>query len=304
VTQPDRGKKSTVQRVRTFVGGLDEKKRAAEEQIARQRERRRSVQVLFGSFDLDRRTGGSLLAGGIAYRLFLWLLPFALFSASVVRLVSDVGERNTSDIAKDVGMNAAMISAVAQASDSVGRNALWLLCVGLFLTFMATGSLWKALRAASALAWGVTVSRPASWIRTTALVMGALFCTLALQLAFGALYGGNLLTDLSATLLVVLVNAGIGAYACLRLPHPDGVSWLGFVPGALFFAVGSELLRLFTAIYLAGRLERVDELYGALGISAVFMGFLYLTARLMVAGLALNAEAGRENLGAEAGGER
>jgi len=36
--------------------------------------------------DLDRRRAGSLLAGGIAFRIFLWLLPAALFAAALVRV--------------------------------------------------------------------------------------------------------------------------------------------------------------------------------------------------------------------------
>src|SRR4051794_23003688 len=40
---------------------------------------------------LDRRRAGSLLAGGIAFRIFLWLLPAALFVAALVGLVRPTG---------------------------------------------------------------------------------------------------------------------------------------------------------------------------------------------------------------------
>src|SRR4051794_9761320 len=41
--------------------------------------------------DLDRRRAGSLLAGGIAFRLFLWLLPASLFVAALAGLVRPTG---------------------------------------------------------------------------------------------------------------------------------------------------------------------------------------------------------------------
>ena len=54
--------------------------------------------------------------------------------------------------------------------------------------------------------------------------------------------------------------------------------------------VGADLLRLVTQFYLAvGWLGRVDDLYGALGLAAVFMAWLYLVARLVVASFAVSA---------------
>jgi uncharacterized BrkB/YihY/UPF0761 family membrane protein len=42
-------------------------------------------------------------------------------------------------------------------------------------------------------------------------------------------------------------------------------------------------------VYFAGRLGRVDDLYGALGLAAVFMAWLYLGGRLIVACFAVSA---------------
>jgi uncharacterized BrkB/YihY/UPF0761 family membrane protein len=49
-------------------------------------------------------------------------------------------------------------------------------------------------------------------------------------------------------------------------------------------------MRVATSVYFAGRLERVSDLYGAIGLATVFMVWLYLVGRLVVAGTALNAE--------------
>ena len=73
------------------------------------------------------------------------------------------------------------------------------------------------------------------------------------------------------------------------LPHAEDAPWTAFLPGAIVLAVGADLLRLVTQVYLAGRLGRVDDLYGALGVAAVFMAWLYLVARLLVASFAVSA---------------
>ena len=43
------------------------------------------------------------------------------------------------------------------------------------------------------------------------------------------------------------------------------------------------------SLYFAGKLERSAGLYGGLGLAAVFLAWLYLLGRLMVAAVNLNA---------------
>ena len=87
------------------------------------------------------------------------------------------------------------------------------------------------------------------------------------------------------------------------LPHAEDTPWTAFLPGAIVLAVGADLLRIVTQVYLAGRLGRVDDLYGALGVAAVFMAWLYLVARLLVASFAVSATRWRCR-GGRGGGRR
>ena len=43
-----------------------------------------SVAVPFRAIDRNRRVAAGVLAGGIAYRLFLWLLPFGLVGLALL----------------------------------------------------------------------------------------------------------------------------------------------------------------------------------------------------------------------------
>ncbi len=46
-----------------------------------------SVDVSFGAVDRDHRVAAGVLAGGIAYRFFLWTFPFTLVIAGVLGLI-------------------------------------------------------------------------------------------------------------------------------------------------------------------------------------------------------------------------
>ena len=73
-----------------------------------------------------------------------------------------------------------------------------------------------------------------------------------------------------------------------KLPH-RARSWRDLLPGAVVVAVGMQALHLVVALYLAPKLGRSSELYGALGAATVILLWLYLVARLIVSGAFLNA---------------
>jgi uncharacterized BrkB/YihY/UPF0761 family membrane protein len=50
-----------------------------------------------------------------------------------------------------------------------------------------------------------------------------------------------------------------------------------------------QCLHLLVVYYLAAKLERAPELYGALGAATVFLLWLYLIARVIVSAAFLNA---------------
>jgi uncharacterized BrkB/YihY/UPF0761 family membrane protein len=54
-------------------------------------------------------------------------------------------------------------------------------------------------------------------------------------------------------------------------------------------ALGGQAIHLAVVLYLAPKLGRSSELYGALGAATVILLWLYLVARLLVAAAFLNA---------------
>jgi uncharacterized BrkB/YihY/UPF0761 family membrane protein len=85
------------------------------------------------------------------------------------------------------------------------------------------------------------------------------------------------------------IYTGLWMLASRALPRHDGVSWWGLVPGALLVGAGTQGLYLFNVLYLNHKIQTASAAYGALGVAASALLWLYLLGRLMVAAPVLNA---------------
>jgi len=101
----------------------------------------------------ERELGGGLLAGGVAFRVFLWLVPFGLVVAAVFSFWSEYDEDGLESAAREFGVGAAAAQAAAEALQTSDRNALAILAVGLVLLSWFTLGAVRALLLAHALAW-------------------------------------------------------------------------------------------------------------------------------------------------------
>lgn len=261
---------------------------------ARARSRHASVRVAFEAYERDSLHAGGLLAGGLAYRLFLWILPFALAVSTVSRLISSGTGNPPDQVARDWGMSRALIELVREATAESSESAVGLFVVGMVLTLWTGMGVLKGLRLASAITWGV---RPAPLIRplqaaaaTSLALSGLLVGTTAVALAFGG-YGAPVLVLVDGAIFITAAT-----WAALALPHPPGIGIRDVLPGAVLFAVGIGGLSVISRVYLADRIQRADNLYGAIGLATVFLLWLFLLARLVVAGLALNATLRQQRL--------
>jgi hypothetical protein len=95
----------------------------AKTEFERARERHASVRLVVQAFESDRRRAGGLLAGGLAYKVFLWLIPLVLFLVSAFGLVVDLAGDDPADLARQTGMTAALASAISQPSRRRRANA-------------------------------------------------------------------------------------------------------------------------------------------------------------------------------------
>lgn len=263
-------------------------KRQAAERVEQERERRSSVALAVETYERDKRLAGGLLAGGLAFRFFLWMLPFALLVVTTVSFVAQVGERDPSDVAESAGLSAAFAGTVSRAVRDSDNARIVLFLLGLYLTYAAGRSVVKALAVAHTVAWQLRERPRVRGWRGSVAFTGIALGSLALSTAARWLDHG-LVTDLLVTVVLVAAFAAVAVFVSRLLPHAEGAPWTAFVPGSVVFAIGVEALRLVSALYLAPRLARTPELYGAMGLASVYLLWLYLLARCVVASAFMNA---------------
>ncbi|HKI29594.1 MAG TPA: YhjD/YihY/BrkB family envelope integrity protein [Actinomycetota bacterium] len=277
-------KAGRVARARRSAAELE---RRARREFDYAKEQHPTVRLAVRAFESDRRRAGGLLAGGLAYRIFLWQIPLALFLVSALGLATELSGDDPADLARKTGMTAALAGAISQAVAASDSARWWLLTLGAFLTVWAGRGVYRGVRLVSELAWD-TRTPSGSALRGSLAVTGFGLLAIALQ-AFMPKIGQTLSLPALVRFVLGLILATSLAFAVLRLLPRADAPWTSVVPGAVLIGVGMRLLGLGVSTYFAYRLDHSDDLYGALGFAAVMMLFLFLVARLFVAAQFLNA---------------
>lgn len=153
---------------------------------------------------------------------------------------------------------------------------------------LAGRSLSKVMVAASCLAWRLPVSTKAP-VRVIgaviALVVGiGLFATIVnrIRAEFG-------LGVASLSFLAAFMAYGIAWMAISMLLPRATKDPSALLPGATLVGATLAAMQAISQVYLPDRLGRASQLYGAIGISLVTLGWFFILGRVMVLGMALDA---------------
>jgi len=242
-----------------------------------------------GAVDRDRRFGGGLLAGALAFRLFGALLPLALLVCVLVGYADSVDSAATRSAESATGIGGTLLDSVAQSSKlSAGTRWPVAIAAGVALLWSAILAA-KAIRAVHSLAWDGGIGRLERPLRA-GLVLLAAFAALGAVVAFGD--KAHRLVGPGGSLIVIVVVFG-GFFAIWLglswlMPH-GGARWTALVPGAALFAVSLQAVHLGTSLFIAGKVERASATYGALGVAFTILFWLYIVSRVIVASAMLNA---------------
>ena len=260
-------------------------KRAMERAEALRRERG-SVDAFYLMVDRDGEVAGGLMSGALAYRIFLWLLPFALVVVGGIGVAASAASQSTEDAAKSVGLRGLVSSSVAEAAQ--GSSKWYALLIGIPVLIWATRSLVRAIVGVHRLVWGdprrsvpkVSIGRSVQFL---ALLVGY-FALRELARVVGSWSGSVILQVMFGCAVVfgwwLLVSA--------RMPHRDATT-LSLVPGAIVMAVGLELLSILGTYVITPRVESSQSTDGTLGVAATLLFGLFVVSRLVVASAVLNA---------------
>lgn len=273
----------------TVIGRLArwaERARVFRTHVDAAREDHRSIDLGFSLVERDSAIGGGLLAGALAYRLFVFLLPTSLLLVSGLGLYAGSVDKSPSKVAEEAGLHGLIASEVASAASGRHRGLVFLLMVPAVVYGIVT--LYRAIAKVHAIAWHGS-GRGA---RITRRGVGVFVIALVLQFAAVEIVGwirrGNQFGGLAALLVYLVLVGGAWLAVSLQLPHGD-VRWPRVLPGALLFGAGLLFVNVFN-VYVTTRLvENRANTYGALGIATALLFSLVLVGRLMVVSAELNA---------------
>jgi membrane protein len=240
------------------------------------------------ALERERIAAAGLIAGGLAYRLFFWLLPLGLVIAAVLSFWVDADRLAAADAAHEFGMSATAVQSAMNAIAEQHHARWYFLLAGIALVVWFGSGVVRALHVAHSVAWGI---RPARLRRpmTAGLVFSGIVALLIAVSASTQLLRAQLGgTGLWLTLFLAAFYLGSVLWIMDKLPHRSD-SRRDLLPGALLVAFGAQVIHLAVVLYLAPKIGRSSELYGALGAATVILLWLYLIARLIVASAFLNA---------------
>lgn len=249
-----------------------------------------AAEVGWGVHRRTLRVGGSALAALVAYRLFIWLLPFALVAVFVIELVREepLDPRRATGAFGIAGYVGASISQAT--ADAGGPGLVSGAVIGGLVLLYATYALLRALRVVHALVWQTRVTRIPRPLPATLLGLAVLA---GLMLGRGLLDGwADSLPGLPMLLVELATYAVVPAlWLVLSSWMPSRAErWTDLVPGALLVMVVAAILHVLIVLVLFPYLEQKQETYGGLGLAAGLMFALYGIGWMVTAAAALNAE--------------
>ena len=236
----------------------------------------------------ERELGGALIAGGVAFRMFLWLTPLGLVLAALLSLWSEGDPSGMESAAKSFGVSAAAAHAATRALDEGDRSIGMSLVVGIALLLWFTLGALRALLLSYALAWHLEpprIRRPTASIAAfNGLFLAAIACS------FGVAWlreqiGASALVGVAVSLALM---TALAVFAMWLLPR-RATRPRELLPGAIMVAVGYELVQVAVLFYFAPKLGDAEETAGVFGAAATMLVWLYVLSRLITGAAFLNA---------------
>jgi uncharacterized BrkB/YihY/UPF0761 family membrane protein len=287
-------------RVKGFVSKARRRGDAARAAIEARRPRVSSVDATLSAYERDRERAGFLLAGALAYRLFLWLLPFTLVVVGGLGFLEASDHDNPSDLADKLGVVGLASQSVSEAAADAEHARFIALLIGIPALYLASLGAIKAFRAVSALAWGIPAGPLGRKPLAVLGCLGVIAAFITITFIGTAIRHEAAGPGVVATLLIGIAFVWLAFLGLWVLPRPS-VHWTAVLPGAITIGLGMQAIHLVNVYFISYRISSSSETYGALGVAAALLLSLFLISRLFVAGVILNATLWERNQHEKAG---
>jgi uncharacterized BrkB/YihY/UPF0761 family membrane protein len=257
-------------------------------QLEAKRPDSRVVDAVLGAFERDAAAGGGVLAGAVAFRVFLFMIPYVFLLVVVFGLGASATSDDPGALARRAGIGGIAGKAFEGIGElSTGERVVSFLVVTLAL-LLATRALLKVLRIVHALVWKTRAGKPPSMMRAAGVLVLVVTLALAVTGLIGALRGESFVAGLVATLVFVAVPFVVWLAVSWYMPHPPDVPLSAMIPGAAVFALGLEALHLVTVYWISTQVEHKTDTYGAIGFALALLLWAYLLGRLITSAAVVN----------------
>jgi uncharacterized BrkB/YihY/UPF0761 family membrane protein len=263
-----------------------ERTRLLTELMAR-RQRSGMVDAGFQVQELDARVGGGILAGALAFRIFLFMVPFVYVVFTVLGAIFGAASQDPAQVARNLGITGVLASAVVKTQDQSAWTLAVLVTGAAVALFLTAGSLLKALYVVHWLIWRVPRVMPTGLIPRLVLIG---FALAASALGVAANYARNssgLPGAVIAIAVITAVSFALWWWVSWKLPHEPGPART-LIPGALLMAIGVDVLHLLTTYWIGHLVARKTSTYGPVGIALAVLLWVYILGRVIVASAGLN----------------
>ncbi len=240
---------------------------------------------------------GDRLAAGVTYYFFLSLFPIMLLAVSVLGYV--YGDDAQARVQEGLGgiLPGGLVDTLGQTLDEAKGPAGVLGLVGLL--YAGLGFV-DALREAIRTMWHQNVTAGNFLVKKAldvVVLIGLLGTVFASVLVSGLVTGftdevldllglertpvATVLTRLTAYALALLVDTALFLYLFTRLTRAQ-TPWRRVLRGAVFGAVGFELLKVLGGLYVERTTSRGEATYGTFAVVVGLLLFLFLLSRLIL----------------------
>jgi uncharacterized BrkB/YihY/UPF0761 family membrane protein len=260
--------------------------RQAQAEAVLQRHRNRPlVDLALRIVERDREAAGTVVGSAVAFRLFLFFVPMLLFIVGIAGFLSSL---ITSDDVNEAGITGSVATQIETALEQRGSGRWIAAGIGLFGMASTGRTLSKALVQVSCLNWRLPVSKRAP-VRVVGGVVG-----LIVGIGLVSVIINRVRQELGFGVMSVSFVVAFAVYALawilMSMLLPRATSDPGaLLPGAVLVGLTVTALQLVSQVYLPGRFERASELYGAIGVTIVVLGWFFILGRVIVLSMTVNA---------------
>jgi uncharacterized BrkB/YihY/UPF0761 family membrane protein len=283
-------KDGLVTRVKTKSADLKERAEVYRDDLEGRRSSNRFIDAAFGSYEHETSVGGPILAGAMAFRFFIFIVPYVFVVIFGFGVGSEAAGKDPDDLARRTGIVGLAAHAINVSNDTSTFTKIVTMGVAIYALLSASRTMVKALIIVHALTWRVPIVKVRGIMKKSLYTVAIVTGMLGLELIINKIHHESIVLWVIATSLFILVPTGLWLFLTTKVfPTAPGVTWKDLWMGAALLGIGTEALHVMTVVWISRSFSSKSETYGALGAALTILFWAYILGRLVTASASLSA---------------